>query len=84
MKHVDSMLFIYPWKNASSALVEMGYGIALSKRMVVFYKEGLPYIMDEAGVSINNIKTCSFSTYDEIFSIIERNGMGLFEGVADE
>lgn len=84
MKSVDSMLFIYPWKNASSALVEMGYGIALSKRMVVFYNEGLPYIMDEAGVSINNIKTYSFSTYDKIFSIIERNGMDLFEGVADE
>lgn len=84
MKYVDSMLFIYPWKNASSSLVEMGYGIALSKKMVVFHGEGLPYIMDEAGGSITNIKTYSFSSYEEINTIIEKNGMALFEGVSDE
>ena len=84
MKHVDSMLVIYPWKLASSSLVEMGYGIALSKKMVIFYGEGLPYIMDEAGNSISNIKTYPFSSYEEISSIIERNGMALFEGVSDE
>lgn len=84
MKQVDSMLVIYPWKIASSSLVEMGYGIALSKKMVIFYNEGLPYIMDEAGNSISNIKTYPFSSYDEIGSIIDRNGMALFEGVSDE
>lgn len=84
MKGVDSMLVVYPWKNASSALVEIGYGIALSKRMVVFHGEGLPYIMDEAGSSIANIKTYSFSSYDEINTIIESNGMALFEGVVDD
>lgn len=84
MKQVDSMLVIYPWKNASSALVEMGYGIALTKKMVVFHGEGLPYIMDEAGVSIANIKTYSFTSYSEISEKIRSNGMTLFEGISDE
>lgn len=84
MKQVDSMLIVYPWKNASSSLVEMGYGIALTKRMVVFYREGLPYIMEEAGNSITNVKTYSFDSCDEIISIIDSNGMALFEGVSDE
>lgn len=84
MKGADSMLVVYPWKNASSSLVEIGYGIALSKKMVVFYGEGLPYIMDDAASSITNIKTYSFSFYEEINSIIESNGMALFEGVIDE
>lgn len=84
MKGVDSMLVVYPWKNASSSLVEMGYGIALSKKMVVFYGEGLPYIMDDAASSITNIKTYPFVSYDQISSIIKSNGMALFEGVVDE
>ena len=84
MKQVDSMLIVYPWKNVSSSLVEMGYGIALTKKMVVFYGEGLPYIMEESGNSIANIQTYSFDSYDEIISIIDSNGMALFEGVSDE
>ncbi len=84
MKGVDSMLVVYPWKNASSSLVEMGYGIALSKKMVVFYGEGLPYIMDDAASSITNIKTYFFTSYDQISSIIQSNGMSLFEGAIDE
>ncbi len=84
MKGVDSMLVVYPWKNASSSLVEIGYGIALTKKMVIFYGEGLPYIVDEAGGSIANVKTYQFNSYDEINTIIESNGMALFEGLWDE
>ncbi len=79
MKSVDSMIVVYPWKTASSALAEIGYGIALTKRMVIFHGEGLPYMIEEAGSSIANIKTYSFNTYDEIKSIIDSNGMALFE-----
>lgn len=84
MKETDSLLVVYPWKNASSSLVEIGYGIALSKRMVVFHREGLPYIMDEAASSIANIRTYSFSSFDEICPLIAKNGMALFEGGLDE
>lgn len=84
MKSVDCMLAVYPWKNASSSLVEIGYGIALSKKMVLFHGEGLPFILDEAGGSIVNIKTYAFKSYDDIVSIIDSNGMALFEGIPDE
>lgn len=84
MKQVDSMLFIYPWKIASSALIEMGYGLALSKRMAVFYFDGLPYIMEEAAMHITNIMTYKVSTYKDIYQKIERNGMHIFKGAFDE
>ena len=84
MKQSDCMLVIYPWKKASSALVEMGYGVALTKKMVVFHREGLPYIMDEAANSIPHIKTYSFKDFDDIKQIISSNGMALFKGVPDE
>ena len=84
LKQIDSMLVIYPWNVVSSCLVEMGYGIALTKRMVIFYNDSLPYMLDEAGSSIANVKTYHFSSYDEIDDIVRRNGMALFEGAFDE
>ena len=65
MKGVDSMLVVYPWKNASSSLVEIGYGIALTKKLVVFHSEGLPYIIAEAGSSIAHVKTYLFHSYNQ-------------------
>jgi len=52
LKQVDSMIIIYPSKIPSSVLIELGYGIALCKRLVVFYNEGLPYMLEEAGGTI--------------------------------
>lgn len=39
MKQSDSMLIIYPRNVPSSSLVENGYGIALTKKIVIFHKE---------------------------------------------
>lgn len=83
LKEVDSILLIYPWKSASSSLVDIGYGIALCKKIVIFYKEGLPYILDEAGTFINHVKTYSFKKYEDITKTIKSNGMVIFEGGND-
>jgi hypothetical protein len=83
MKQADSMLVIYPRNLPSSSLVENGYGIALSKRMVIFHREDLPYILAEAGGEIQNIKTYSFKEYKEIEEIIASNGMTIFDGGYD-
>ena len=79
-----SMIIIYPNKIPSSVLVEIGYGIALCKRLVIFYKEGLPYMLEEIGGTIQNIKTFKFEKFSDITKKIQTNGMHLFENVMDE
>jgi hypothetical protein len=84
LKQVDSMLIIYPKKAPSSILVELGYGIALCKRMVVFYGEGLPFMLEDASGTIKHIKTFCFKEYEEITDKLRNNGMDLFGGRSDE
>lgn len=84
MKQVDSMIIIYPQSVPSSVLVEIGYGIALCKKTVIFYKDKLPYILEEAGESISHVKTYKYNDFDEINRIVSTNGMAIFEGVNDE
>lgn len=78
LRQVDSMIVLYPKLNPSSILVEMGYGLALSKKTVMFYKEGLPYILKESGQSIPHIHTEKYSNWNDIIHIIESNGRQLF------
>lgn len=80
LKEVDCILVIYPKVSPSSSLVDIGYSIALCKNMVIFYKEGLPYMLEEAGQYINNVRTYRFNDYMEISKIIESNGINLFKG----
>ena len=70
LKQIDSLLVIYPRRLPSSALVESGYGIALSKKMVIFYSEGLPYMLESAGSYIQNVITHQFKSLEEINQII--------------
>lgn len=84
LKEVDSILVIYPHKCASSALVDIGYGIALCKKIVIFYGEGLPYMLEEAGEYIRHVRTYKFNDYDEIDGIIQSNGIELFKGGKDD
>lgn len=79
LKQVDSMLVIYPHNLPTSALVEIGYGIALCKKMVIFYKESLPYILDKAGENINHIRSYKYDSPDDIIQIIQANGMDIFD-----
>lgn len=84
MKRVDCMIIIFPQKVPSSVLVEIGYGIALSKKTVIFYREGLPYILGDAGETISHVKTYKYKDFDEINEIISTNGMDIFDGGSDE
>ncbi len=84
LKQVDSILVVYPKKLPSSTLVEIGYGIALSKKMVIFYSDGLPYMLERVGNYIQNVSTYHFKSLNEISGIIEKNGMVLFEGEPEE
>lgn len=80
LKEVDCILVIYPQKSPSSSLVDVGYGIALCKNMVIFYREGLPYILEESGQYIQHVRTYRFSDFNEITKTIESNGINIFKG----
>ncbi len=80
MKQMDSLLIIYPEKLPSSVLIECGYGIALSKKMAIFYMDTLPWMLQSAGTYIPNLMTRKVTKLEEIIQIIEVNGMVLFEG----
>lgn len=79
LKQVECMLVIYPKEIATSSLVEIGYGLALSKNMVIFYKEGLPYLLEESGGEIAHVKTYKYDSYEEITKTIKSNGMTIFD-----
>lgn len=78
LKRVDSMLVICPNNGTSSVLVEIGYGLALCKKTVIFHKESLPFILEDAGMNIAHIFTRPYSTYDDITNILDKDGKQLF------
>lgn len=84
LKQVECMIIIYPQNLPSSLLVEIGYGLALCKKTVIFYHDKLPYILEDAGGTIVHIKTYKYNEFEEIVNIIESNGMDIFEGGKDE
>jgi len=86
IKQVESMIVIYPKKLTSSLLVEVGYGIALSKKMVIFAKDKyeLPFILREAVGTIPKLKIMPFDKYSDIVLAIKNNGIALFEFDTDE
>lgn len=79
LRQVDSMIVIYPKLTPSSVLVEIGYGLALSKKTVIFYRESLPYILKDAGTNISHIDCRLYSNFDDIMHIIDSNGKQLFK-----
>ena len=84
LKQADHMIVIYPNLVASSVLVEIGYGISLTKQTVIFYKDALPYMLKESGENISHVRTIHFEDYEEIISYILRNGKTLFRLEYDE
>ena len=84
MKQVDCMIIIYPQNVPSSVLVEIGYGLSLCKKIVIFYRYELPYILEEAGETISHIKTYKYNNFNEIQKIVTMNGMDIFDGGNDE
>lgn len=80
MKQVECMVAIYPRTIPSSVLVEMGYGIALCKKIVVFHKEKLPFVMQGATGVIPHVRTYEYTDFEDISRMIIDNEMHLFSG----
>lgn len=84
LKEVESMIVIYPQYKPSSVLLEVGYGLALSKRMVIFYKDKLPYMLEDAGETIANITTRKYKTYQDVSKYLTKNGPAIFRRDLDD
>lgn len=76
LKECEYLVVIYPEALTSSVLVEIGYAMALSKKIIVFVRErdNLPYILQEADKSIGNINVYTYTDVQEIIDRIVSNG----------
>ena len=84
LKQVDHLIVLYPHQSPTSTLIEAGYGIALTKQILIFYKEGLPYMLEEAGETIAHVRTFKYNNFVEIKNYISKNGKTLFNQELDE
>ena len=76
LKECEYLIVVYPKPLPSSVLVEIGYAIALSKKIIIFVKDpnDLPYMLHNSDVSINNIYIMTYKKIDDIIHQIESNG----------
>lgn len=78
LKTSEFLLCLYPKPIPTSVLVEIGYGIALNKKIIIFTlkknKSKLPYILQDGEKSFKNIKIYEYTTEDEIIQKIRKNG----------
>jgi len=80
IKSSSCLLVIYPKAVPSSVLVELGYGIALSKGIAIFHKGQLPYLLEKSGEAIPHVYTLQYDDFAEINKIILSNGKDIFNG----
>lgn len=78
MKQADAMIAIFPKMQPSSTLIEIGYAIALSKKTLIFYREKLPYMLEDAGINIEHVNIHTYKGYSDIMHTIDSNGKQLF------
>ncbi|MBD5529557.1 MAG: hypothetical protein HDR02_14310, partial [Lachnospiraceae bacterium] len=81
LKTREYMLFIYPAKVPSSVLAEIGYGIALSKQMVIFAqkKSDLPYVLSRIDNAVPSVRIYEYATFDDIIRIVDSNDTAFFD-----
>lgn len=89
LKSVESMLVIIPklasFTYISSIWIDIGYCLALTKNIVIFHEDKLPYMLSAAGSYINHVHTYEYkydtsgdNPYEEIREMIKRTGMAMF------
>lgn len=81
IKQSEFMIFVYPRKLPTSMLLEIGYGIALSKRIIIYTpnRDILPFLLKDADGIIKNITIHTYSDYDNLIDSIISNGLAIFK-----
>jgi hypothetical protein len=78
-------ILLYPAKLASSVLLEAGWALAFGKPSVYFVsnREDLPFLLQQAGQTFNNVKIYECEKVDDILKIIKQKGEKLFQDKSD-
>lgn len=78
LKKAEVLLCLYPKPVATSALAEIGYSIALSKKIIIFTskrnKSKLPYFLQDGEKSFPNLKIYEYESDEDIIKKIRKNG----------
>ncbi len=79
LQQSEFFLCIYPARTVSSVLVEIGYAISKGKKSIIIVKsrKDLPYLLQEADRSINNLKIYEVEDLQTINKFIAKT-KGLF------
>lgn len=83
LRQVQHLIVIYPKSVATSSLVEIGYGIALCKNVLIFYKEELPFMLKGSAEDIPHLNTRKYEIYEDIITAVMTD-RSLFEVKRDE
>jgi len=79
LKESQKFILIYPEKIVSSVLVEAGIALALGKQSFYFGKTNdFPFLMQQANNQFDYVKIYKGTSFDEIYSIIDKNANGIF------
>lgn len=81
LKYSDNFMIIYPKRITTSALIELGWAMAMGKPIVVFARnrDDLPYLMKHADSVYKNIAIYIYTTSSDIRNIFDRHGIKIFE-----
>lgn len=78
LKKAEVLLCIFPKPVATSMLSEIGYAIALNKKIIIFvlkrYRSKLPYFLKDGEKSIPKLKIYEYSKDDDVIRKIKGNG----------
>ena len=82
LKHAEYVILLHPKYLATSALIEVGYALALGKEIVIFAKEGerLPLVLSGLSVPLPNVRKYVVPGMDAVAKLIEKNGAFALEG----
>lgn len=78
LKKAEVLLCIYPRAITSSILCEIGYAIALGKKVIIFTekksKDKLPYILQDGEKSFPHLKIYEYVQKEDVINKIKNNG----------
>ncbi len=74
LQQSEYFLCIYPIRSISSVLVEIGYAISKGKKSIIIVKDrsDLPYLLQEADKSVNNLKIYELKDFNTIGKFISK------------
>lgn len=81
-KHAEYLVVLYPKPLASSALIELGYALALNKKIVFVAVKGekIPLLLMGLSVPLPNLHTYEVELISDAVGFFERNGLSFFAG----